>query len=83
VLGLSIIAQRARAKQINVSSPVFWTLLGVSFLYLLVIYAALYTGVFVYRNDNWDHILRASSWVLILLQVVFLGANTALFTERP
>ncbi len=82
VFGLSIIERPSRAASAIVSGTVFWALVVISLFYLAVIYAAIFFGIIIYRNDNWDQIFRLSGWVFIVLQFVFFSTYAALFTER-
>jgi hypothetical protein len=83
VLTSSVMAKKSkRLGSTLVSKPVFLAMAAISVLYLAVVYATVWIGVFQYRNENWDNIFRTSGWILIILQGAFFGAYTAYFAEK-
>jgi hypothetical protein len=81
VLSGSIFERYSRGAPAPVSKTVFWALIVISLFYLAVAYAAIFVGISRFRNDNWDYIFHASSWVFIVVQFVFFSTYAAFFNE--
>ena len=83
VLTSSIVIRKSkRLGSTFVSLPVFITTASLSLLYLAIVYAAIWIGIWEFRNANWDYIFRMSTLFLIFLQGIFLTAYTAYFFEK-
>ena len=83
VLASSYLLRKSKnAESTTFSHSSFWTTFALSLSYLFILYTAIYVGVVVYRNNNWDFVLRIGSWILCTLQFVFFFAYSAFFNEN-
>jgi hypothetical protein len=64
------------------SNYVFWLTMMLSFVYFVIFYGALIIESVVYRNSNWDFIMRSTEWFLTVFQALISVAITKFFIEN-